>query len=362
MTAPAPDVMLVQQFKDRTTPKSIFKRGRKHISIIDIALTDFHACQAPGPAKIRECRSVLEKCRSWITRGGDKKSTNFISRKAVVETLADQVFGRLQWEIFRLNKNASRIRIGRRRGNLSGRSLQGGYAHERSTYLNSGKQKAISGSSVSVLLEFAGAGQFGNERGQRFAKSFSNLTEQEYRDVMSELGEIMGFGVGIQEEVKFMPKTERINFMVVLEGGIGYLGFNRRFDTNGHDFPYVIDMYGSFYSTDHVKYEHNLDLNVRFNHSSFNAGKNVISAGIVQANNGRLTYIDNNSGHYKPTRQHLHDAISLLSLGGVDMHNVRVGMKEFNVQLNKLQFHFFYDGHRFLQNIQAIPDESHDAN
>lgn len=361
MTAPAPDIMLVQQFKDRTTSKKIWRRGRKHISLIDIALTDFHACQAPGPAKILECRSVLEKCRNWINTKGDKTSTNFISRKAVVETLADQVFGRLQWEIFQLNKNASRIRIGRRRGNISGRSLQGGYAHERTTYLHSGKQKAISGSSVSVLLEFAGAGQFGPERGRRFAKSFSNLTEQEYRDVMSELGEIMGFGLGVQEEVKFMPKTERIHFMLVLEDGIGYVGFNRRFDTNGHDFPYVIDMYGSFYSTDHVKYEQNLDLNVRFNHSSFNAGKNVISAGIVQANNGCLTYIDNNSGHYKPTRQDLHGAISLLSNGGVDMGGVRVGMKEFNARLGRLQFHYFNDGSRFLQDIQAIPDESHNA-
>ena len=38
-------------------------------------------------------------------------------------------------------------------------------------------------------------------------------------------------------------------------------------------------------------------------HSSLNAGREVISAGVVRIQQGVITYIDNMSGHYKPTRR-----------------------------------------------------------
>ncbi len=60
-----------------------------------------------------------------------------------------------------------------------------------------------------------------------------------------------------------------------------------------------------------------------FSHSSFNAGKAVICAGILvirDSRPGKLDYIDNNSGHYKPTPSHLHEAVDQLIQMGVDLN------------------------------------------
>jgi hypothetical protein len=44
--------------------------------------------------------------------------------------------------------------------------------------------------------------------------------------------------------------------------------------------------------------------NGKFNHSSMLSGKRVLCAGELEINRaGKLVYIDNNSGHFKPTRK-----------------------------------------------------------
>ena len=48
------------------------------------------------------------------------------------------------------------------------------------------------------------------------------------------------------------------------------------------------------------------------NHSSFCAGREVISAGMVFFWKGQMIHIDNLSGHYKPTRENLFSAVTIL--------------------------------------------------
>ena len=50
-----------------------------------------------------------------------------------------------------------------------------------------------------------------------------------------------------------------------------------------------------------------------FNHSTFTAGDKVICARMLQVTRRRkLTMIDTNSGHYKPTRAQLQAVVSIL--------------------------------------------------
>ena len=63
----------------------------------------------------------------------------------------------------------------------------------------------------------------------------------------------------------------------------------------------------------------------RINHSSFNAGKDVIVAGVIYAKNGKLTYLDNASGHYQASREQLEEFIHLLEAEEVDLTGVEVG-------------------------------------
>ena len=64
----------------------------------------------------------------------------------------------------------------------------------------------------------------------------------------------------------------------------------------------------------------------RFNHSSFNAGADVICAGMIYFQKGKLLWIDNNSGHYKPTKDNLKNAVNILAGDGADLASTIVGI------------------------------------
>ena len=77
---------------------------------------------------------------------------------------------------------------------------------------------------------------------------------------------------------------------------------------NGHQTAYAMDYYGNLYCRD-VKGGFTTDSDTGelkfFNHSSFNAGKNVICAGVLVIKDGLLININNMSGHYRPTKDNL---------------------------------------------------------
>jgi hypothetical protein len=73
---------------------------------------------------------------------------------------------------------------------------------------------------------------------------------------------------------------------------------------------YAIDAEGNLYIHEHVNIENYTEHhNEFFFHSSFLSGKPGICFGMIQVNNGTITYMDNRSGHYKPNKQHLANAI-----------------------------------------------------
>jgi len=97
----------------------------------------------------------------------------------------------------------------------------------------------------------------------------------------------------------------------MIGGNIGVAGFamtlNRTlFVHGGHQ---VCGREGNFYS---------------FYHSSYAGGEDVICTGCLSAINGELIYINNDSGHYKPTPAQILIVLDSLKVQGVDMTNVRV--------------------------------------
>lgn len=94
-------------------------------------------------------------------------------------------------------------------------------------------------------------------------------------------------------------------------GNLGVAGFamtlNRTlFVHGGHQ---VCGREGNFYS---------------FYHSSYTGGEDVVCTGCLSAINGELVYVNNDSGHYKPTPQQILLVLDSLKALGVDMKNVRV--------------------------------------
>ncbi|MBF0298237.1 MAG: hypothetical protein HQK51_05930 [Oligoflexia bacterium] len=66
----------------------------------------------------------------------------------------------------------------------------------------------------------------------------------------------------------------------------------------------------------------------RFHHSSLGGGKPVACAGTIRIENGKLTLVTNESGHYKPGRKQLDQMIERLRELGVNTKGVRVRLIE----------------------------------
>lgn len=61
-----------------------------------------------------------------------------------------------------------------------------------------------------------------------------------------------------------------------------------------------------------------------FYHSSYTGGEDVICTGCLTAVNGELTYINNDSGHYRPKPEQIVLVLDALKAQGVDLKDVRV--------------------------------------
>lgn len=348
MSATAPQVWSPKAFKDATNPANPFKRHRgRHLSRIDKALERWYPGNGTREASIAGLLLALKACRDWKQDKADSSSDTTTLRRTGIEQLADQLFARLQYETFEKRKAAAASYTGSTQG------LVGGYQHERTTYLASGKTQALSGSTASALAGF-GARMGVDLQG----KTFNTLTLAEFTQLIND----HAAPNLLQSEVLFYKKQDRIGKLIVIEDGLLYDGPDSKLDTGDLSrggFPYVIDAYGNMYSTDHVKVERGLADHLRFNHSTFNAGKDVICAGIVQVVQGRLFCLDNNSGHYKPDRIQVMNALMMLRDCGVDLSRMRVGVKELSNQPGRLAFKYYNNAQVFLGNPNMTPHETH---
>ncbi len=88
----------------------------------------------------------------------------------------------------------------------------------------------------------------------------------------------------------------------------------------GFAHAWVADKYGNFYS-DQPK------AHGTFHHSSFTSGQGILCGGMLVCEQGQLVYIDNGSGHYKPTKDTLLDALDTLkNVHGLDISHTAVGL------------------------------------
>ncbi|PRP87402.1 hypothetical protein PROFUN_00613 [Planoprotostelium fungivorum] len=79
---------------------------------------------------------------------------------------------------------------------------------------------------------------------------------------------------------------------------------------------YVTDVHGKWYI--------GAKLAGRFQHSSFLAGSRVTSAGLLQIENGKLTWISPLSGHYKASTEHFYAMQRHIQKQGVEMDSYEV--------------------------------------
>ncbi|MGL9718280.1 MAG: hypothetical protein ACR5K9_06405 [Wolbachia sp.] len=72
---------------------------------------------------------------------------------------------------------------------------------------------------------------------------------------------------------------------------------------------YVITLDGKLVTHKHINVN---ESKWAYRHSTLAGGKPVLCSGLMKVKKGKITYIDNNSGHYKPTSANLYNAVDKL--------------------------------------------------
>lgn len=91
---------------------------------------------------------------------------------------------------------------------------------------------------------------------------------------------------------------------------------------------YGLSKNGELYIHEHVSAASNPHGKPYFYHSSFFSAKPGICFGMIAIENGKITYIDNHSGHYQPQKDHLEDTIERLQWAFSDDVEVQLHMPE----------------------------------
>jgi len=339
MATVPPHLWTVHEFRIRTGSTGVFAKARGLLAIIDEQLVAWNDGNCIGRRKQTLYR-IMRECHHWLQAKQDKQTDLVAKRSVAVNTLAQQAFARYQYEHFETRKRHATP-------NQRVRSLQGGYRHERITYIESDKTMALSGSTVSSLIKNAPS------IGLKKPPSFNSMTTTEFGQLIDEYAE----GMLLEPEVRFFTKQERIGRLAVILNGRFYSGPRILLDTQGDEWAFVIDAYGNLYTTDQNVESTLLPMHQqRFNHSTLNAGKEVICAGILMADQGYLTYIDNASGHYKPTRRNVFEALTLFESQGYDFVRRPCTVRVMEMVKGTLQWSVFDNPQTLINNRNARPD------
>ncbi len=228
-----------------------------------------------------------------------------------------------------------------------GTPLSGNYQFERQGYVD--VKKAFAPSATGVNSEVMNARQHGDT-----TQTFDTLTYNDY---------LRWYNVSPNDnQVVYLRKESRGQYLAVVYNG-KFMRMNGP-ELNcpagrGHgnrvvrpDMMYAMDRYGNLFVDDRrtliagakaqgEKY---------FNHSSFCGGREVICAGEMIFEQGRLLLVNNGSGHYKPTAADLQTMLVFLAQEGAKLDRTRVDVLDVGGTTRSLQ------ASTFLNNPGAASD------
>lgn len=206
------------------------------------------------------------------------------------------------------------------------KSLSNGYEQERAGWLLFNKTKAISGIKVHGIRNSGGLFNNNVNKTSNQRKALDSVingtggTAKEW-NVLSQIEKIGDI------RVAFLRKSERYRYMTYIQGSL--LADAQDNPLNYDDqVLWTMDRYGNMFVYNDADVWQQTQI-AQVNHSSMNAGKEVICAGMITVQNGVVTYITNTSGHYKPTDEHMANALAILLEEGLDLSRAEILTAQF---------------------------------
>lgn len=161
-------------------------------------------------------------------------------------------------------------------------------------------------------------------------------------------------------KVNYVTAEDRWRYQILVSGGKMYRRASAEstatsdetlLSANGYIF--IIDDKGNLYCSMGEQPQGKL-----FHHSSIMNGVAVAFAGAIDVTAGKLTGIDNASGHYRPGKEHLLNALKIIQTQGISLKSVRItylaGMRRIDENTELPNFELYSDAERFLEAKGAI--------
>ena len=301
--------------------------GRSQLRRIDRQLGIAKAAEANTAQYVRELARLIDECRAWMIAKEQKfarkaKTRSYEKRLKAITTLMNQALLHLKFIAFE-----DRKAIGAR-GGLVG--LKPGYDRERMEFEdmknNVDANHGLRLDPHSPSFVTAGLGQYLRPNARWYqeidwllAKDVDTMTDEEFLYLSRLLRQDWGVELsngGLLPRVHYVRKEERINnnMLIPLAGRLFKDSGRHPYTSSGRNGKdiYAIDKYGNLMSiADDAQFDDGT-FKSEHRHSSLNAGNRVICAGYISIQQGMVTYIDNKSGHYKPTERDLASAVLVL--------------------------------------------------
>lgn len=376
-------------------------RGSNLVKVDDTLKNyELHIGAANAQLTLVLLRAIVMACKEWLkvkkaksefTKNGLGMRTTyfnplFLKRKTAVGKLAnaalDELFIQLNAQGLLTPDERGEITFNKHKFTTQGirkgfqtalKPLDEDYTFERTSYIKSGNNQAIAGSGIHRTQNSIQALHRDNKTHQislpnnvlqkDFVKTRQKVVTIANKNInalslkdLAMLDEI-GRANAISGDVDYLKKAERYRYMAIPDNAGGLCDYNNNL-LNFQAWEvimYAMDKYGNLFCK-------NADpiaaMSEFFNHSSFNTGHDVICAGCLAITNGILQMIDNNSGHYKPTRDNLHNCVQVLDDEGVDLTNTEVELHVFvwNVlQAKHVEHVHKFHAAAFLADKNSIP-------
>lgn len=347
MAMAKPTIISSPNFMNATKSPSILKRGRqKELQIVDTALRIWHLSDDNDDImkadKLANLQVLITASRSWLQKKLDKDTPTANVRRQAITALLNQAMDRMAYHYFHVAKKTANSLA----KNSPKKGLSEGYEKEREQYVDKNKKKnPLSASSLHHLVEDLetkipevehAVAAMSPEVQALLAKNVGELTLAEYNSIYKALAE-NGLALAKVDEpmmVRFFTKAQRLRFMYWVQNKV-LVNADGPMDTGDGVWMYAMDQHGNLFATaikadrkgtkEAAKWaEFEADQKMNFNHSSFNAGKDIICAGMIKVDKGKITEIDNNSGHYKPTGEHLNACVAILRELGMEIADNKV--------------------------------------
>lgn len=305
-------LMSVERWVKKTSGV-IADRKNPLITDIDILLREYHR---PGKSDLQKLRLVVlirYYCREWLSEKGGKAKS--FRRKYVSDLLQETET--------EFKSQSLQAAINQRKGG-GGRAMAGKQLEESMVEVLQPRGSAVQkfGLTGAIPLNRISGPNIEQEIDTWNMVHAGNQVDE--TDLMGVLDFVQDAKKrsGLQKNLVYLQKRERLSYRLQLwQDGL--------FHRAGQDFPHASPTNEhELYAMDDMELLYSANQPAKggtFHHSSFLSGKPVLCAGELEIRNGKLLYIDNGSGHYRPNTQQLLNCLDVLDRRyGVDLVQVQI--------------------------------------